>query len=105
MKKVFVICVAIVAAIWYRHALRRRVRRRIVTIPPRQEVEKSDDPCAILVVRESRDCCDVEIRDGRTGRRVMWSIGTFADREEAEDVLRYLFKQIKLKNFRAEINK
>ena len=100
MKEFALICLALGAMIWYRRALRHRVNA-ITEAPATDKIE----PPIQLTIWETSASCDVDIRDGRTGHRVLWSVSAFADQDEAEEVLAYVVRQIKSKNVNVRIGR
>ncbi len=103
MKEFFLFGVALVlvVAIWYSNALLRHQAVRIVATP----TDGKKEPPIQLTIWETSASCDVEIRDGRTGHRVLWSVNAFGDQDEAEDVLAYVVRQIKTKNVQVRFGK
>jgi len=97
MKEFCIIVLAFVAMIWYRSVLRKRT----IIISPTVDKE----PPITLTIWETSASCDVEIRDGRTGHRVLWSVSAFGDQEEVEDVLAYVVRQIKARNVKVRLGK
>lgn len=98
MKEFSIICVAIAAMMLYRRGIRCRVQRMA-------EKPAMAEPPIQLTIWEDSASCDVEIRDGRTGHRVLWSVDAFADQDEAEEVLAYIVRQIKTRNVNVRLAK
>ena len=100
MKEIFIFGLAFIVMARYRLVLRRRVN--IVAHAP---VSDTAEPPIQLTIWETSESCDVEIRDGRTGRRALWSVRAFADQDEAQDVLAYMVRQIKTRNVKVVLGK